>query len=162
MNSTTAWRLIPAFLAAVVLTVVWGAVVQTQYNLAALTGIGVDIGPGVNLRATLTDAFSGFSPTYGGYVVLPALLVAFFLVWFVVRRAGAPLLWFALAGGLAILAGIPLVYWLSPLALLIGASRDFSSVVLMAVGGALGGMLFAWMVYLRRPALIRRPEDPPL
>ncbi len=145
MNTTTVQRLILGFLAAVILTVVWGSIVQTQYNLAALTGIGTDIGAGTNLRATLTDIFSGFSLTYAGYIVLPSLLVAFFVAWLVVRRTGAPLLWFGLAGGLAILAGIPLVNWLSPLALLIGASRDFSSVVLMALGGVAGGLLFAWI-----------------
>jgi len=151
MNFSNVLRLIPAFLAAVVVAVVWGSVVQTQYNLAALTGIGVDIGPGINLQATMIDIFSGFSLTYGGYIVLPALLVAFFIAWLVVRRTGAPLLWFALAGGLAILVGIPLVNWLSPLALLIGASRDFSSVILMAVGGAIGGILFAWLTHRRQP-----------
>lgn len=162
MSATTVQRLILGFLAAVVLTVVWGSVVQTQYNLAALTGIGVDIGPGTNLRATFTDIFSGFSLTYAGYMVVPALLVAFFVASLVVRRTGAPLLWFGLAGGLAILAAIPLVNWLSPLALLIGASRDFSSVVLMAAGGAFGGLLFAWLAYLRPPELHRRPADQPL
>ncbi len=150
MESNQSWRVVLAFLTAVVLAVVWGSVVQTQYNLAALAGIGVAIGPGVNLQATLTDVFSGFSPTYAGYIVLPALLVAFFLAWQVVQRVGSPLLWFALAGGLAILAGIPLVNWLSPLALLIGASRDFSSVVLMAVGGAASGALFGWLAFPRR------------
>lgn len=153
MKPASTRRLIVAFLAAVVVTVVWGSVVHTQYNLAALTGIGAEIGPGVNLQATLTDIFSGFSLTYGGYVVLPALLVAFFLAWLVVRRTGAPLAWFGLAGGLAILAAIPLVNWLSPLALLFGATRDFSCVVLMAAGGAVGGILFAWMTHLWRPTV---------
>ncbi len=159
MNPASAWRSILAFLAAVVLTVVWGAVVQTQYNLAALTGIGVEISASTNLRATLTDIFSGFSPTYAGYIVLPALLVAFVVAWLVVRRTGAPLPWFALGGGLAILAGIPLVNWLSPLALLIGANRDFSSVVLMAAGGAVGGILFAWLAY-PRPRAMERTDRP--
>ena len=151
MNTTSVGRLILAFLAASVLTVVWGSIVQTQYNLAALTGIGAVIGPGINLRATLTDIFSGFSLTYGGYVVVPALLVAFFVAWLVARRTGAALAWFGLAGGLAILAGIPLVNWLSPLALLIGASRDWSCVFLMAAGGVAGGLLFAWVALLQRP-----------
>ena len=146
--SNTIQRLILAFLAAVLLTVVWGSVVQTQYNLAALNGIGADIGLGTNLRATFTDIFSGFSLTYGGYIVLPALLVAFAVVWQVVKRIGAPLPWFGLAGGLAILLGIPLVNWLSPLALLIGATRDLSCTVLMAAGGAAGGILFAWITGL--------------
>lgn len=150
MNTSRVQRLILGFLAAVVVTVVLGSVVQTQYNLAALTGIGADIGPGTNLRATLTDIFSGFSLTYGGYIVLPSLLVAFFVAWLVVRRTGYPLPWFALAGGLAILAGIPLVNWLSPLALLIGASRDVSSIFVMAAGGIVGGVLFAWMTRVQR------------
>lgn len=151
MNTAMIQRLILGFLAAVVLTVVWGSVVQTQYNLAALTGIGVEVGPGTNLRATFTDIFSGFSLTYAAYMVLPALLVAFSVTWLVVQRTGAPLLWFGLAGGLAILAAIPLVNWLSPLALLIGASRHFSCTVLMAVGGVVGGVLFAWMTQPQRP-----------
>lgn len=150
MNTSRVQRLILGFLAAVVVTVVWGSIVQTQYNLAALTGIGADIGPVTNLRATLTDIFSGFSLTYGGYIVLPSLLVAFFVAWLVVRRTGYPLPWFALAGGLAILAGIPLVNWLSPLALLIGASRDASSIFVMAAGGIVGGILFAWMTRVQR------------
>ena len=146
MSTTMVQRLILGFLAAVVLTVVWGSVVQTQYNLAALTAIGVDIGTGTNLRATFTDIFSGFSLTYAGYIVVPSLLVAFIVAWLVVQRTGAPFLWFGLAGGLAILAGIPLVNWLSPLALLIGANRDVSSIVVMALGGVAGGVLFAWMM----------------
>jgi hypothetical protein len=87
--------------------------------------------------------------------------VAFFVAWLVVRRTGALLLWFGLAGGLAVLAGIPLVNWLSPLALLIGASRDASSVFVMALGGALGGMLFAWMTHRRRPEPHRQPAVVP-
>ncbi len=151
-------RLILGFLAAVVLTVTWGSVVQTQYNLAALTGIGVEIGLGTNLRATFSDIFSGFSLTYAGYMVLPSLLVAFIVAWLVVRRIGAPLQWFGLAGGLAILIAIPLVNWLSPLALLIGASRDASSVVVMALGGVAGGVLFAWMTRPDQPSESR--ENP--
>ena len=158
MNITKVQRLILGFLAAVVVTVVWGSIVQTQYNLAALTAIGVDIGPGINLRATFTDIFSGFSLTYAGYMVLPALLVAFFVAWLVVRRAGAAFLWFGLAGGLAILAAIPLVNWLSPLALLIGASRDMSSIVVMALGGVAGGVLFAWMTRPTATADTRHPR----
>lgn len=145
MSGTSVQRLIAGFIAAVIFTVIWGSFIQTQYNLAALSAIGADIGPGTNLRATFTDIFSGFSLMYGGYVVLPALLVAFIIAWLVVRHTSAPMFWFALAGGLAILVGIPLVNWLSPLALLIGATRDLSCTILMAIGGIAGGILFVWM-----------------
>ena len=146
MSSRSIQHLILGFIVALVVTVVWGSVVQTQYNLAALARIGADIGTSTYLRATLTDIFSGFSLTYAAYVVLPAFLVAFFAAWLLVQRIGNPLPWFGLAGGLAVLAGIPLVNWLSPLALLIGATRDFSCTVLMATGGMVGGLLFAWLV----------------
>lgn len=147
MNIANRWKLILAFLAAVVVATVWGAIVQTQFNLAALNDIGAGIGVGTNLSATLTDVFSGFSPTYGGYVVLPSLLVAFVCAGLVVRLTGtAPWPWFALAGGLAILLAIPLVNILSPVALLVGASRDLLCTVLMSLGGGVAGLLFVWML----------------
>lgn len=153
-------RLLTAFLVAVVVAVVWGSVVQTQYNLAALSAIGTDIPTGVWAASTARDVFSGFSPTYAGYIVLPSLLVAFLVAWWVARRApGGPLPWFTLAGVVAIGVGIPLVNWLSPLALLIGASRDASATVLMAVGGAVAGAVFALIAFAdgRR----RRAYQPP-
>lgn len=150
MDTALVKRVFLGFLAAVVLTLVFGSVVQTQYNLAALAAIGTEIGVGTNLRATFTDIFSGFALTYGGFVVLPSLLVAFLVAWQLVLRIGAPMFWFGLAGGVAILAGMPLVNELSPNTLLFGVSRDFSSVVVMALGGVLGGVLFAWMTPVQR------------
>lgn len=146
-------RAIPAFLLAVVVATVWGSVVQTQYNLAALASLGADVGP-VRVQTTLHDIFSGFFPTYGGYIVLPALLVAFVVVALLANhfalgwmtRVGL----FKLAGGVAIFAAIPLVNWLSPVALLVGASRDWSCTFWMAVGGVVAGGIFAVLTY-RRP-----------
>jgi len=146
-------RLLIAFLAAVVVATVWGAVVQTQFNLVALTGIGTDISAGVNLRTTMRDIFSGFTPTYGGYVVLPALLVAFLVAKFVVDRwSGSWWLWFGLAGALGVGLAIPLVNYLSPVALLVGATRDTLCTVLMALGGGVAGLVFVWLLQpARRP-----------
>ncbi len=136
-------RIIP-FIGAVAVAVAWGSVVQTHYNLQALVSLGVDISGSVRGSTTMRDLFGGFSPTYGGYVVAPALLVAFLVAGAVARavrrwRAG----WFALAGFLGIAAAIPLVNYLAPVALLVGASREPSSIFWMAVGGALAGLLFS-------------------
>jgi hypothetical protein len=60
-------------------------------------------------------------------------------------RYGRRLMWFGLAGGLALLAGIPLVNYLAPVALLIGATRDWACTILMALGGSVAGWLFVWM-----------------
>lgn len=133
-----------AFVAAVVLATVWGSIVQTQFNVGALNRIGGEVSAGGRLQWTLTDIFSGFSPTYALYFVIPSLLVAFAVAWFIsARLPGSARFWFSLGGGLAILLVIPLVHYLSPLALLIGATREWLCTVLMAVGGVAAGLLFA-------------------
>lgn len=144
MSEVQPLRLIGAFLVAVVIATVLGSIVQTQFNLAALNGIGAGIGPGTNLAVTFRDVFSGFSPTYGVYVVVPSLLVAFACAWLIVQRTRiAPWVVFAIAGATAILIGIPLVNYLSPVALLVGASRDLLCTVLMAAGGLVAGLVFS-------------------
>jgi hypothetical protein len=151
--------LVMAFLASVLIATVWGAIVQTQFNLAALVGLGVDITAGVRIETTLRDIFGGFSLTYGGYVVLPSLLVAFLVcVWLIRYLPGPPLMWFALAGYLAIPIGNAVVNFISPLALLVGATRDIRCTLLMAIGGALAGLVFGW-IYLQRGLERARPED---
>lgn len=140
-----------AFLVAIVVATVWGAIVQTQYNLAGISSIGAVVEPGVRTRATIDDVFSGFSPTYAGYVVAPALLVAFAVAaWISRNRQSSRRVWFAVGGGLAILLAIPLVNYLAPVALLIGATRAPSCTLLMALGGAVAGFLFAAMTGPRR------------
>ncbi len=165
MTGTPFARLIVAFIVAVLVATTWGAIVQSQYNLSALASIGLDVDSSLRLRTTLRDIFSGFMPTYGGYVAAPALLVAFFLAgWVATRLNGSRYLWHSLAGALAILLAIPLVNYLAPVALLVGASRDYDCVFVMALGGALAGLLFAW---LARPGVdratvgvARRPTEP--
>lgn len=148
MNTSRLLQVLIGFIAAVVFATLWGAIVQTQYNLAALNSIGAGIGAGTNLRTTLADIFSLFTPTYAGLIVAPSLLVAFIVAWLVVRQTGhSPWPWYALAGGLAILIAIPLVNYLAPLALLIGAARHASSVVVMALGGIVAGLIFAALCY---------------
>ncbi|WP_180542955.1 hypothetical protein [Luteimonas deserti] len=158
---------VPAFLLALVLSIVWGSIVQSQYNLAALASIGADVGS-VRLQVTLRDIFSGFFPTYGGYIVLPALAVAFIAVALLEPRlphaARIPL--YAIAGGLAILLAIPLVNALSPVALLVGATREWSCAVWMAAGGVVSSVLYALLAPVRvrhvsAPAVLVHTPDRP-
>jgi hypothetical protein len=150
-------RLLLAFVVAVLVATVLGSVVQTQYNLAGIASVGADVS-GVRLSTTLGDIFSGFTPTYAGYVVLPSLLVGFAVAWWVSSwLASAPLVWFGFAGFLAILAGNPIVNWLSPVALLVGATRDVSCLVLMSLGGAIAGLVFVWMAFPRTSPVAAEP-----
>ncbi|WP_394003377.1 hypothetical protein ACF3M1_01840 [Luteimonas sp. WGS1318] len=159
MKTSALKGVVPAFLLAVVLAIVWGSIVQSQYNLAALASIGADIGS-VRLQVTLRDIFSGFFPTYGGYVVAPAFLVAFGVVALLEPKvpgaARIPL--YALAGVVALLIAIPLVNALSPVALLVGATREWSCTFWMAAAGLPAGLLYA----LLAPARRRTVEAPPI
>lgn len=149
MKASALRGVVPAFLLAALLATAWGSVVQTQYNLAALAGLGVDVGA-VRMQTTMRDLFSGFLPTYGGYVVLPALLVGFIVAGLLARKlpqVRIPL--HSLAGGLALYLAIPLVNLLAPVALLVGATRDWSCTFWMAVGGLVAGLLYGWLT--RRP-----------
>lgn len=160
MKASSLRGMIPAFLLALVFATAWGSVVQTQYNLAALAGIGVDVGA-VRWQAILRDLFSGFFPTYGGYIVLPALLVSFIAASLLARRlpqVRMPLI--SLAGGVAIFIAIPLVNMLSPVALLVGASRDWGCTLWMAVGGLLAGFIYAWLTRPRHAAAPGRRPAP--
>ncbi len=155
MRHSTLPRLILAFIAAVVIATVWGSIVQTQFNLNALAGIGVEISLGVRISTTLSDIFTGFSLTYGGYVILPSLLCAFVAAWFISRsQPEHAILWFAAAGTAGVLLGNPIVNYLSPLALLVGATRDTLCLLLMALGGTLAGIVFVSIA--RRDALPHR------
>ena len=143
VKSLLSGRVVLAYVIAVVLAVVAGSLVQSHYNLQALASLGVEVGD-VRASTMLRDIFSGFSPTYGGYVVAPALLVAFLVAgWIASRLARWRTALFVLGGYLGVLAAIPLVNWLSPVALLVGASRDVDATFLMAAGGAIAGLAFA-------------------
>lgn len=161
MKANTTLRVLSAFVLAVVAAVVWASLVQTHYNLQALAAIGIDIGH-VRASTMARDLFSGFSPTYGGYIAAPALLVAFAVAWWLAGRLPAlRMALFAVGGYLAILAAIPLVNWLAPVALLVGASREVGATFWMAGGGALAGLLFALLVRpARRDARGERVRSP--
>lgn len=161
MKAYLSGRALIALIVAVLVAVVIGALVQSHYNLQALASIGVDV-DGVRASTMSRDIFSGFSPTYGGYIVAPALLVAFAVAgWAGMHLPAWRMALFVAGGYLAVLAAIPLVNYLSPVALLVGATREASATLLMAVGGALAGLVFALMTGPgRRDA--RREDTAPL
>jgi hypothetical protein len=143
MNQSTLTRVVYAFVAALVVATLWGSIVQTQFNLNALANLGVDITIGVRTKTTISDIFSGFSLTYGSYVVLPSLFFAFAAAWFISRNQPRhAALWFAAAGAVGVLLGNPVVNYLSPLPLLVGATRDTLCLILMALGGGAAGVVF--------------------
>ncbi len=135
-------RHLAPLLLAWLLAAAWGSVVQTQWNLQALVGLGVDIPAAERARATWQDLI-GFAPLYAGILAagwLPALPVAALLA----RGRPAwrsPLL--AIAAGLGMVAAVRAVDAVAPMPVFIDATRHLPGLLAMATGSVIGGLLYA-------------------
>lgn len=141
--------LLLAFLAAVAATAVLGSLVQTQLALAALSGLGVEIGFGERLAASGADLL-GFAPMYAGVVAAGFLLAfpvaALLTRWLPTLRHRL----YALAGAVAILTALLLMRTLLGLSP-VSSARGVNGLALHGLAGAVGGLVFA---------LLRRPGRP--
>lgn len=124
------------------LATAWGSVVQTQFNLQALVGLGVPMPAALRMETTWRDLI-GFGPVYAGILAagwLPALLLAAWLArrWPTWR---SPLL--ASAAGLSLIAAVRAVDAVAPMPNFIDATRGLTGLLLMAVGAVLAGWVYA-------------------
>jgi hypothetical protein len=135
-------RHLQALLLALLLAAAWGSVVQTQWNLQALVGLGVAMPAAERASATWQDLL-GFAPVYAGILAagwLPALPVAAWLA----RRWPewrSPLL--AAAAGVGMVAAVRSIDAVAPMPVFIDATRHWPGLLAMAVGAVLGGWLYA-------------------
>lgn len=131
------WKTVFGWSAAVLVTAVGGSVIQSQINLASISGLGHRIAPGDRLSLTLYDLVH-FAPVW-------TLIVAFgfVLAWPVAgllsrrwkMRRG---LLFPLAGFTAIAVALMMMDALLPVTVM-AAARSLGGVLLLALCGALGG-----------------------
>lgn len=137
------------YLAALTLAVLWGSIVQTQFNLAALSALGAEIDLATRLSTTGRDLL-GFTPVYAALIagtLLVALPVAAGLTRLLPRFR---LAWFFLAAGVGAVLTIRLVDAVVPMPTLIAATRGWAGLLTMIVGVAAAGVLFAM---LSRPSV---------
>jgi hypothetical protein len=124
------------------LAAAWGSVVQTQFNLQALVGLGVEVPTALRAETTWRDLI-GFGPVYAGILAagwLPALGTAAWLA----RRWPAwrsPL--FASAAGLGMIAAVRAVDAVAPMPIFIDATRSLAGLLTMAAGAVLAGWVCA-------------------
>ena len=134
-------HLLPLLLA-LVLAAAWGSVVQTQWNLQALVGLGLEIPLADRLRTTGQDLM-GFAPVYAGILAagwLPALLVAALMArWWPAGRI--PLL--AVAAGVGMVASVRAVDAVAPMPVFIDATRHLPGLLAMASGAVVAGWIYA-------------------
>lgn len=148
------------FVAALSLAVLWGSIAQTQFNLAALTSLGAEIGTGTRLATTGQDLL-GFGPLYAavvGVILLVALPIAAALTRLMPRFR---LLWFTVSAGVGWLVALRLIDALVPMPTLIAATRDWPGLVVMAIGVALAGALFAMLTRRSEPSAEAAATSPP-
>lgn len=134
-------RPVLAWAMAVVLAVVAGSIIQTQFNLAAIERLGAEVGFGQWLATTGHDLVH-FTPTYAMLVA-----IAFAVAWPV---AGILKRWwpdqrqwlFLLAGFAAILTLILVMNRALPVTGIAATRCSFGTVLLAAAGG-LAGWLYA-------------------
>jgi aldose sugar dehydrogenase len=141
-------RAMLAWLVALGVAAAAGTVVQTQFNLAALAGLGIAVPLGTRVAATLHD-LRMFAPTYALVLVLP-MLVGFAVARPLARqrrrwRAGL----YAASFGFALAALLVIVNWLPALPSVIAAGRTPAGIAALAATAGLGGWAYARLTSVR-------------
>lgn len=134
-------RLVPLLLAWL-LAAAWGSVVQTQWNLQALVGLGVDIPAAARLSATGQDLI-GFAPVYGGILAVGWLLGLPVASLLARRWPARRSLLLAAAAGVGMVAAVRAVDAVAPMPVFIDATRHLPGLLVMAAGAVIAGLLYA-------------------
>lgn len=141
MKVSNALRIVLAWLAAVLVAAALGSLVQSQFNMAAIAGLGVEVPVREWGRAAAHDLVH-FGPFWAA-VVGVALLFGFPVAAGLARFAsGARHALYFLAGGVAVMCALVIMSALLPVTL-VAAARHATGMALMALGGAVGGLVFA-------------------
>ncbi|MCG5497914.1 hypothetical protein [Ectothiorhodospira variabilis] len=137
LNTALAW------FAGLLLATLLGSIIQTQFNLAMIQGLGAPVDALMRLESTAHDLLN-FAPTYG-VLVAAAFLIALPVSGLIARWwPEARIALHTLAGAAGISVALVVMNQLLP-ATLIGASRFSTGILALALAGALGGLLFAWL-----------------
>lgn len=137
------WKVILAFATALVVGSVLGSLVQTQFNLYALEGLGVEISLGTRLETSMQDLVN-FAPLYAILFGVSFLVSqgATSLVAKLTGRSGR--LWlYPLAAAVGLWVTLIIVNALAPMPTLIAATRGASGLFAMLMTAAISGFLFA-------------------
>ena len=134
-------NLLLAFVVAVIVTTILGAVFHTQFVIGRLTDMGIAVPFSDRLSTTLHD-IAGMAPLFG-LVIAGGFLVAFLAGALVFRLAGVQRnLVYAVAGAVALgvaLSVMAMVFNSTPIA----GARSWAGFVAQMAAGALGGYVFA-------------------
>ncbi|GGX94211.1 hypothetical protein GCM10007160_22270 [Litchfieldella qijiaojingensis] len=143
---TNRWQPLVAYVAAVLDATLLGSIVQTQFNLAALSALGAEISFTTRLATTGHDLL-GFTPLYGSLIAI-MMLGAMPAASVVTRWLGSGAwLIHALAAALGLWVTLWIVDTLAPMPTLIAATRSLEGTLAMMATAALGGWGYAILAY---------------
>ncbi|HET8816341.1 MAG TPA: hypothetical protein VFM61_02715 [Pseudidiomarina sp.] len=135
-------RIAIAFLVALVVASITAAIIQTQFNIAALQDWSVEIDWALRKEATFHDIIN-FSPTFAiilGTSLLFSLPIAYFIDR---RRPTAEPIWFVVGGAAGLWVAFLIVDALLPMPTLIAVNRTIPGLMSMVACGAFAGYVFA-------------------
>ena len=141
MNFKFFLRLCSHFLIATIFAFVLASLFHSQFVMAELTAVGVNIGFNDRLSMSLDDLI-GLYPTYGVVIAL-SLLIAFSIATLLLKRftISSSILYFA-AGGLAVVTALLAMHPLLDISLIAG-SRSTFGFICQSLAGAMGGWVFS-------------------
>jgi hypothetical protein len=130
-------KIVPGFVLAVIVATVLGSIAHTQFVLAGLTELGIEIPVSDRLSTTMHD-IAGMGPMFG-LIVAIGFLVAMAAAALVYRYARTQrYLVYGVAGAVALTA-MGTVYEITPIA----GARTALGFIAQMIAGALGGLAFA-------------------
>ena len=145
MTRTVA-RYAVAFVVAVVAALAVASIISTQFVIAGLQGVGVEIPFVTRLSMTVTDlALLRFYALSGGTAMLVAFLVAGACARWL---PGSRQVWFTVAGFAALIC-VLMILELIIGAMFIAGARSLPGHVLQGAAGAFGGWVFAGLTAAR-------------
>ncbi|MDX1705784.1 hypothetical protein [Pseudidiomarina sp.] len=134
-------RTILAFVIAIIAAALVASVIQTQFNLAALSELTLDIDMNTRISTIIHDIIN-FSPTIA-VILLVALLIGFPVAYLLAQRWPDYERWlFMAAGGVGLAIAFTVVDAIAPMPTLIAANRTLLGFVLMSLTGVLAGWVF--------------------
>jgi glucose/arabinose dehydrogenase len=140
------WKVVLAFVIALIVGSVLGSLIQTQFNLQALEALGVEISMGARLETSARD-LANFAPLYA-ILFGVSFLFSQSVAALVVRLAGIVGRWwlYPLAAAAGLWVTLMLVNALAPMPTLIAATRGTGGLIAMLVAAAISGWLFAMLI----------------
>ena len=131
------------FILAIITAAVLSCIASTQFVLAELGALGVDVPLSIRVTTTLHDVLG-----MGRVMVIVyflTFLIAFLIAALCTRLlSGSRQLWFAVAGMASILTAVSIAEVLMGMMPIAGA-RSVSGFMAQGLAGAAGGWLYAWL-----------------